>query len=306
VTRNFCLFFAAMTLTVLPAAALAQKQQAPNPEALLQQAEKYYEQLEYETALKTLIMVHQVTGASPMQKARSFLYMGVCFTALGNAENAVLAFMELLKLKNNFRLPPGISPSIKAMFAEALKRLKFPAQPPPGPPQGGPGGQPGPGGQKIPVAIEAKAPEKQRAGSSVEVKIEVADPRRLVQKLTLRWRRVGGGDFSTVKVPYKPGTKVIKAKIPGALVGKKEGKLLFFVEAHGRGDMTLAHAGAMDEPFKIKLTGPPKKKSNWGWWALGVGGALAVAGGVVAAVLLTQDDDNGIVPNTADVTITIH
>lgn len=296
-----------MTLSVLPAAALAQQQKAPDPEALLQQAEKSYEALEYETALKTLIMVHQVPGASPMQKARSFLYMGVCFTALGNAENAVLAFMELLKLKNNFRLPPGISPSIKAMFAEALKRLKLPAQPPPGA-QGGPGGQPrpGPGGQKIPVAIEAKAPEKQTAGSSVEVKIEVADPRRLVQKLTLRWRRVGGGDFSTVKVPYKPGSKVVTAKIPGALVGKKKGKLLFFVEAHGRGDMTLAHAGAMDEPFKIKLTGPPKKKSNWGWWALGVGGALAVAGGVVAAVLLTQDDTPDTPPNVADVMITIH
>lgn len=309
----------ALCLGLMTSAARAQpqpqpQQEAPDPEALLQQAEKYYEQLEYESALKTLIMVHQVPGSTDMQKARSFLYMGVCFTALGNAENAVLAFVELLKLKANFRLPPGISPSIKAMFTEALRRLKMPEQGAPEPEQGGGGASPDGGGgggggggepsSKIPVSVKAKAPGQAVAGSSIEVTIEVSDPRKLVKGLSMRWRRVGGGDYSTVKVPYPEGARAVSAQIPGALVGKEKGKILFFVEALGRGGMTLAHAGAMDEPLRVKLTEAPQKTSKWAWWAIGIGGALAVAGGVVAAVLLTQDDTPA-APVT-DVTLTVH
>lgn len=298
-SRCFPLVFAAVVLGN-PGSAKAQK---PNPEQVLQMAEKYYEQLEYETALKALIQVHQLPGVTPMQRARAFLYMGVCFTALGNAENAVLSFMELLKIKNNFRLPPGISPSIRAMFKEALKRLKMPEKPPPGPP-----GRPGAGGQKIPVAIVAKSPKKAVAGKPVDIKIEVADPRGLVKKLLIRWRRKGGPDFSNIRVPYKRGTKVVTGRIPGATVGEKEGDLLYFVEAQGRGGMTLAHAGKMDMPMEVTLTTPPKPKSKWAWWAIGIGGGLAVVGGVVAAILLTRGDNgpNGIPPNAADVTVTIH
>lgn len=294
---------AALALSPLAATAQPQQQQGPDPEQLLQLAERYYEQLEYEEALKILVQVHQVPGANPMHKARSFLYMGVCFTALGQAENAVLAFMELLKIKPNFRLPPGISPSIRAMFKEALTRLKLPEEPPPAPEQPG---QPQPGGEEIPVEITAKAPGKAVAGQAVEVKIRIVDPKKLVQRLLLRWRRVGGPDFSTIKVPFKKGMRSVTARIPGATVGDKTGTLQYMVEAAGRGGMTLAHAGSMDEPHTVKLTEATKGKSKWAWWVLGIGGGLAVAGGVVAAVLLTRGDDNGAPANTADVTVTIH
>jgi hypothetical protein len=98
----------------------------------------------------------------------------------------------------------------------------------------------------------------------------------------------------------------LTARIPGATVGDKTGTLQYVVEATGRGGMTLAHAGTMDDPQTVKLTEATKGKSKWAWWVLGVGGALAVAGGVVAAVLLTRGDENGAPSNTADVTVTIH
>jgi hypothetical protein len=281
------------------------QQQGPDPEQLLQMAERAYEQLEYEQALNILIQVHQVPGVTPMQQARSFLYMGVCFTALGNAENAVLSFMKLLKIKPNFRLPPGISPSIKAMFKEALFRLKLPETPPPEPPpgQGGPGGRP----EQIPVKLEAETPKEVTAGKPVQVRIKITDPRKLVQGVLIRWRRVGGPDFSTVKVPYKPGTPEVDAQIPGATLGEKEGRLQYLVEAVGRGGMTLAHVGSLDDPRIVELTERKKPKTRWGWWALGIGGGLAVAGGVVAAILLTRGGtDNGTPPNSAEVVVSMH
>lgn len=287
-----------------PVAAQAQQGQQPDPEQLLQVAERYYEQLEYEEALKVLIQVQQTPGVSPMQRARSFLYMGVCFTALGNAQNAVLAFMELLKIKPRFRLPAGISPSIRAMFKEALTRLKLPEAPPPEEPTGQQG-QPPPA--EIPVKLAAKAPGEVNAGAPVEVQIQVRDPKKLVQKLMLRWRRVGGPDFSTIKVPYEAGTPEVTARIPGATVGEEKGTLQYMVEAVGRGGMTLAHVGSIDAPELVTLTEPKAGKSKWTWWALGIGGGLAVAGGVVAAILLTRGDNGGGGPgNAADVTITLH
>jgi len=273
-------------------------------EQLLQVAERYYEQLEYEEALKILIQVHQVPNVTPMQRARAFLYMGVCFTALGNAENAALSFMELLKVKPNFRLPPGISPSIQQMFKEALHRMKLPETAPPTPPEGQGGSPEAP--TDIPVSLDVKVPGSVAAGQAIEVAIRVEDPRKLVHKLQIRWRRVGGPDFSSIKVPYSVGTKRVTARIPGATVGDSEGKLQLMVEAMGRGGMTLAHEGSMDAPRMVTLTASKKPRRKWGWWAVGIGGGLAVVGGIVAAVLLTRDSGGGGNGNLADVTIVIH
>ena len=299
--RRFLSVFAAMAL--LPAITSAQPQAPPSQgaEQLLQQAEKHYEQLEYEAALKTLIQVHQAKGVTPMQRARSFLYMGVCFTALGSAENAVLAFVELLKIKPRFRLPGGISPSIKAMFKEALTRLKLPETPPPEP-EGDAAAAPG----EAPVKVRARGPRTVVAGQPIEIKVTVDDPRQMITALRVRWRRRGGPDFSTVKVGYKSGQDEVRARIPGATLKGKTGRVLYFVEALGKGGMTLAHAGDMEQPLTVKLTEAPEGESNWGWWALGIGGTLAVAGGIVAAVLLTRGGGENGDPDRADVTITIH
>lgn len=300
--RRFLLIFA--TLSILPVQGSAQpaNQGSPVAEQLLQQAEKFYESLEYEPALQMLIKVHQVQGASPMQRARSFLYMGVCFTALGRAEDAVQSFVELLKIKPEFRLPAEVSPSIKAMFGEALSRQKLPKTPPPQQGQDGSGGSPG----AIPVAVKARAPIKVTAGNPIEVKINVTDPKGHVQKLLVRWRLLGGPDFSTVSKSVKPGSGQTTVNIPGATLAQKKGKVVFFVEALGKGDMTLAHSGSMDAPLKVQLTLPSSTSSNWGWWTLGIGGALVVAGGIVAAVMLTRDDGGPVtLPNTADATVII-
>jgi hypothetical protein len=287
---------------------LAQGQPAegkPDPEALLAQAEKAYEALEYETALKTLIAVHRVPGVSAMQRARSFLYMGVCFTALGNAENAVQSFIELLKLKPGFRLPPGISPSIQAMFKEALLRLKLPETAPPESQPAAPDrGGPRPAGQT--VSVTAKGPEKGRAGEAVAISIQLDDPEKQVEDLILHWRLVGGPDYKPIRVKLTPGQKLVIGRIPGTALGKAGARLHYLVEALGKGGLTLAHAGTMNSPFEVEIEAAPKPKRRWGWYLLAVGGGLAIAGGVVAAVLATRSEPAPPrPPDTAEVTITI-
>jgi len=288
VVRNILFTYTLLALLPCPTAA-----QQTDPEQILQQAEKFFEALEYEAALKAFISVHQIKSATPMQRARSFLYMGVCFTALGNAENAVQSFIELLKIKPDFRLPPGISPSVHAMFKQALTRMKLPETPAPAPPGKAPGTPPGQGGaKKGPVSLEATAPEESTTGHPVEVEIRVTDPKKLVRKLVIHWRRVGGPDFSELKIKFDPKRKITTGRIPGALIGNKPGRLHYVVEAQDEKGKSLAKAGSLSVPLAVKIKAPPEKKSSWGWYALGVGGGLAVVGGVVAAILLTRDDNN--------------
>lgn len=277
-----------LPLSVIPVAAAAPA--APDDaEALLREAERSYEQLEYEKALKTLIKVQQLPGLTPIQRARAYLYMGVAFTALGRAENAVQAFVEVLKLRPSFRLPPGVSPSIRAMFDQAIKRLKLPEKPesqPPAAGHGAPTTTPTPG-----IEVVAKAPKQVLAGKPVTIQIEIDDPKRQVREVLIRWRRHGGPDYSTIRLEYVEGTTALTGTIPGAAIGPQKGRLAFFVEARDSKGSVLASEGTDESPLSVELTVPHeiKKESTWKWWAIGIGGgAAAIAGGVLAAVLIAS------------------
>ena len=294
-----------------------------------------YDQMEYDQALALLIQVLQVQGVSGVQKATAFLYMGICFTAVGRAEDAVQAFVSLLKHRPGFRLPEGVSPSIKAMFEEALSRLKMPATAPPdaegqgqgegegqsegqgqgegqgnvapghGPGDGQDGHGPGEGQgqgaepqvQQGPVGLKVESPKRQLAGQAIPLKIHLKDPRKMAAGVLVRWRRVGGSDYSNIKLKVKPGQELIKCNIPALDLGEEQdarGKILFYVIVLGaEGFAALAASGAVDDPHIVQVVQAPPEKSNWHWYALGIGAGLAVAGGVVAALLVTKPWEPG-------------
>lgn len=292
---------------ILLTSSLIPERAEANPEALLRQAEKFYEQLEYVSALKILVAVQQAKGVTAIQRARAYLYMGVCFTALGRAENAVQAFIEVLKIRKRFRLPPGVSPSIRTMFAEALKRLKLPLVPPPEKKTPAGPTKPPPSRSTATVDILAKAPLKASAGKPVAVKIDIEDPGKRIAALRIRWRRIGGPDYSTITLKYDAKKASQEGLIPIAAVGQQKGRLTYYVEARDAAGRVVARSGSEDAPYEVELTPLKKKSSNWGWWTLGiVGGAAAIAGGIVAAVLLTKDKGGPTkTPGTADVVVVV-
>jgi hypothetical protein len=138
-------------------------------EALLKQAEKQYEQLEYEQALKTLIQVQQAPDLTPIQRARTYLYMGVAFTALGRAENAVQGLHGGPEATTQFPPTSGVSPSIRAMFGQALKRLQLPETAP----EGQAPADTGPTAETPPPAGGAGAAQPPTTSSEVDVAARV-------------------------------------------------------------------------------------------------------------------------------------
>lgn len=255
--------------------------QARDPQSLLREAEQFYEQLEYDKAIRVLVEILQQQGLEPMLRARAFLFLGVSFTALGNAENAVASFVELLKIRADFRMPQGVSPSIQAMFKEALKQLNLPEVPPP--PTEGPG-------KKTPseVKLSAKTEPSRLAGSAIPITITLDDPKQHVKKLAVRWRLEQQRSFSTIDVKLESNKKTFYAVIPGALTGDKKGMLFYFVEASDQEGGVIAFVGNDDEPLIVDLTVPPSAFRRYGWWMVGLGGAAAIAGGIIATLMLTQ------------------
>lgn len=306
-----------------------------------------YDQMEYDQALALLIQVLQAQGVSDVQRATAFLYMGICFTAVGRAEDAVQAFVSLLKHRPGFRLPGGVSPSIKAMFEEALSRLKMPATAPPGAEGGqegqgqgeqgqgqgqeeqgqghgpgdghGHGEEQGPGQgegqgaapqvQQGPVGLKVESPRQRLAGQPIPLKIHLKDPRKMAAGVLVRWRRVGGSDYSNIKLKVKPGQALVKCNIPALDLGEEQdarGKILFYVIVLGaEGFAALAASGAVDDPHIVQVVQAPPKKSNWHWYALGIGAGLAVAGGVVAALLVTKPWEPGEGPLPSNVATSV-
>lgn len=291
--RGISYLSAALLLVALPAAA-----QGNDPEELLRQAEGYYEQLEYEKALQTLIQVQAAPNVNPVQQARAYLYMGVCFTALGRARDAVLAFVEVLKRRPNFRMPDGVSPSIRAMFQEALKALNLPETPAPEKPRPA-----RPQGGGADAAVQVKAPRQVTAGQPVELAIKLEDPDRSAREVHIRWRLRRGFEYSTIRLDHKPGASSIKGRIPATTSGSKSSELFYYVEVRDGEGRLIAHAGSEEEPRSVKLQAAKPKRSRLRWWLAAIGGAAVVAGGIVTAVLLTRDGPVAQPPGTADVTV---
>ena len=147
------------------------------------------------------------------------------------------------------------------------------------------------------MALKVVAPKEAKGGQPIPVKIHIEDPQKMVAGALLRWRKVGGSDYSNIKLKVKPGQKIAKCNIPALDLGEEQeakGKILFYVILLGaEGFAALAASGAMDDPHIIRLVQPPPKPSNWHWYALGIGAGLAVAGGIVAALLVTKPWEPG-------------
>ena len=247
--------------------------------------------------LETLVQVHAAPGVTEVQRARAYLYMGVCFTALGNPQNAIAAFVEVLRRRPDFRMPDGVSPSIRAMFEEAVKQV--PQQDP-----GSPTAEAGTPGARE-VELIARASSEVVLGRPVKVKIEIDDPKKQVGEVVVLWRRRRGPDYSRIQIKREPGQSRLEAVIPAAALGDQPGPLTFFVEARDAKGKPLATAGTEEDPYEVMLRQPEKPKSRTAWWLVIGGAATAVAGGVLAAVLLTRDSGGGspVPPSTARLTV---
>lgn len=97
--------------------------------ALIKRAEKLYEKNDHRAGLRTSLAIINRADAKEIQRARAFLYVGVFYTELGRHTQAVNAFLELLRYRPRFRLPPSVKgvrasyPRIQQNFRAALAAL---------------------------------------------------------------------------------------------------------------------------------------------------------------------------------------
>jgi len=220
-----------ISVQLVPVASYA----ADSPETLLKSAEKLYEQLEYDKALTVLAKLQAHPDATPVFKARAYLYTGVCQTALGKGEDAVAAFSEVLKIQPDFRLPATVSPTIGAMFNEALKQngMTPGAAPAPGPAAGAPPQAAEPESPPGEVELEVDAPDEVVAGRVIPFTVLLSGDLEDIDRVKIKWRIKPADDpnrdeddeaekFSIVSRKFSLKRAKKAAKLLSSSSGKKE------------------------------------------------------------------------------------
>jgi tetratricopeptide (TPR) repeat protein len=237
----------------------------------LHQAQEKFEQLDFDGALAASDLALQSSSDSPADLVEAYRIRGLCLSAMGRNDDALLAFRKLLSINPNFKISADTSPKLAAPFYQALaisRELKPISL--------------------VPLATKADDQSLPR----VRVKLE-ADPLRLVGAIRVCFR-IGSGDWQKSEpLPVsEPGEFSLPLPATAA-----QGKVGYYFEALTAKGGVLARAGnkkfplgsgsaelaAVKPPAEVvgaageqplghepEQSGPAWYQSWWFWTAVGV------------------------------------
>lgn len=250
----------------------------------LKEAELLQKKMKYEQSLEMVERVLADPENGPEHLAKAYRIMGLCFSAMGRQDDAVLAFGKLLAIAPGFEMPKEVSPKLTALFYQAMAMSK----------------------DRKPITLvhESKIlpePGGPLGGTELSATLE-ADPFGMVAAVRLRFHPEGGEEQRLEQHVEGPGT-VLSLKLPPGLQAKE---VRYYFEAVNRHGGVLARVGSQSTPFKLRtesevmeavttpqekkkqptilgtrVVSPPKKDYRaYKWTALGLGAACVVLGGV--------------------------
>jgi hypothetical protein len=92
----------------------------------LKQAEQFFEETRFDRALAAVDRVLGSADVGPEQMVEAYRLKGLCLSALGRVDAAVMAFRRLLAIDPDFRLSRDISPKLAPPFYKALAMERRP------------------------------------------------------------------------------------------------------------------------------------------------------------------------------------
>jgi hypothetical protein len=259
-----------------------------------------YEDLEYSRALKRAGQSLKQPHQDPAQLVILYRIQGLCLSALGRTEQALVSFRSLLSIDPSFRLSQDVSPKLAAPFYQAVAMSR----------------------EQEGILLTHTAPEAgtELAGLLFKAKLE-SDPLKMVKKIRFRFRTSADPKEKQMVAKVK-GPRVVAMKLPARLEARQ---IKYYFEALNRYGAVLYRLGSssqpmnleakpkMPEPRAVLAAGvsrapesppqavriPPRRHDSdeqeswyqtwWFWSAVG----LAAAGLTTAVVLAADTGDSG-------------
>lgn len=251
----------------------------PTAADLLEKARSLYETQEYDAVVPVAREVIALSDATGDQRLDARLLEGSCLAILGKITEAEVAFRRLLRGRPDFTMSDDTSPKILAVF----RRVE---------------------GEERAIREEVKRLERERAiaemaihgdpgttakgAAPIPFEFRIRDPRGLVTKVEVHYRRAGGGLYSSL--PLLRNEATYAGSVLAEWTANDEGFVMeWYVVASDRDGARLVGVGDESAPRQITVAAGqlevPSAFYETGWfWGIAAGVTL-VAGGVTYAIV---------------------
>lgn len=283
-TRHARLFIALTAIALLGGTVMA------DPASALAEAQRHFDDLDYELVLGAADAIVKDPAATVAIKVKALYLRGSALVVLERDAETAAAFEALLALQPEFRPPATAPPRIRAAFesARAAWRVRLEEEM-----------ATRYGNQLKDLTLSVEAPARARGGQPLDVHVRLTDPNKLVARVVLGYRRDKDRDYSIVSASATPDAVL---RIPAALLDSdRDYKLAWYVHAVHASGATLRREGDDGAPrwlaiAKGHVPGPVPITKRWWFWT----GAAALAVSAVAVPLLI-DQSRDVGPQTIQV-----
>ncbi len=201
--------------------------------------------MEYSKALKLTELVLKTSERGPEELVAAYRIQGLCLSAMGKLDDAVMDFRRLLAIDPSFRLSTNVSPKLAAPFYQAVAMTQDQSR----------------------IRINHVAPQPQESLAGLELTVDLeSDPLRMVGNIRLRYWTVAGGSKHRIVTPV-----VGLGKVSIALPQKLRALQVYYcLDATNSAGSVLVRVGSIEDPFQIALKArdkvaapaePPEKKA---------------------------------------------
>jgi len=261
-----------------PSLAHAQKKQSAA--AWIKKGQDFFDEQEYEQSIQILSPVSLRPDISKSDKIQVYKLLAYNYIVLQKKEEADGAVRGLLVLDENYELPDTESPRFRDFFTSAKKGWIDDRKPGLDKPTTVPT-----------VKITHTGPAQVDKGEAVKLTGEVDDPKTVVGKVTLWYRKGTTGKFKPKRVKY--AVRKFSVEIPASVV---EPPLIeYYIEAVDENRLPVGYRGDATSPLRIAVPeGESIVSSPWLWVPVGVAVAAAV---VVVVVVVTSTSESTVSVN---------
>jgi len=274
----------AFTIALSLAAPAVSQAQSVGQKALAK-AKQHYKALDFDLVVGAADRALATTTITRAERVQALRYKGMALTVLRKKPEATAAFEALFDLAPDYELPPNTSPQILAVFrpARATWQVKVEARL-----------ATELGKAYAALRMTLQVPARARGGRALKLPVSLTDPGRIVDKLTLSYRRKGSSHFSTQTAAGRPGRTTLR--IPGAFMASRKPFVMeLYLRSIHRSGGILGRQGGPERPLLIDVSAgqvPRSRPITKRWWFWPTAVAL-VASAVAIPLLIHNSIDIG-------------
>jgi len=257
-----------LTVLVCAVMLLASVARADEIDELLAQAERLFNELEYNKAIKIADRILQTPDVSPEKLVEAYRIKGLSLSGDDRIDDAFMIFRRLMAINPRYQLSKDVSPRLAAPFYQAAAIA----------------GEEG----VVELAHIEPAQTSKLAGLELTCRVK-ANPYGMIKQVRLRYRTPENKLTGELKQPMTGKIADLTFRLPDDL---QTDALLYHFEALNQYGGVIGRSGSGAHPYRLQVTKPVVAAADSGDAAAGTGSDAKADEAAQAATGAPPDDLN--------------